>query len=85
MYTDFLLPFCTSFIITPCLLMAAQPCMEWNPIKIKKRFLIDISNKVIGQCFAEITWAAPSGTKTPTYTAHVINYGTTSDKIKKCK
>ena len=28
---------CASFLVTPCLVLAVQPCMEWIPIKKKRK------------------------------------------------
>ena len=30
-------PFYASFLVTPCLVVAGQPCMAWIPIKKKKK------------------------------------------------
>ena len=29
--------FCASFLVTPCLVVAVKPCMEWIPIKTKNK------------------------------------------------
>ena len=39
--------FCASFLVTPCLVVAVQPCMGWIPIKKKKYLMCDPSQMAL--------------------------------------